>query len=222
MNSLSSSLTPLIYNTYRKEQTPFELARIFRLLVAGTLLMLLALSIFATEILHLMTTPNYYSAAIIIPFLALSAALSGFYIFTPGLFIANDTWLISVINVASGLLNLGLNYVLIPALGLTGAALATCLALSLNLAVSLFFSQRRYHIPIQWDRVGWGGLISIVILYIGMSFHTVEVRVIVIKSLLLFVVATLFMMVRLVERYEVSGLLELIYSRVMSLLPGAK
>jgi O-antigen/teichoic acid export membrane protein len=204
MNAVSSSLTPLIYNTYNSEKTPAELARIFRLLTAASLMLILVLSIFANEILHLMTTKEYYSAAVLIPFLALSAALSGMYIFTPGLFIAKDTGLVSVINVISGLLNIVLNYLMIPAFGVVGAALATCVALLFNLAVSIFFSQRRYFIPIHWNRILGGCIFSVAIVFVGLSLNTISLNAELVKLALLLAAAVLFLFVKLVETSEVA------------------
>ncbi len=222
MNSLSSSLTPLIYSHYRSEKTPAALAQIFRLVTAGCLMIILLLSVFANEVLRLMTTAEYYSAVNIIPYIAVSAALAGFYIFTPGLFITNETWLISAINVGTGILNIGLNFVLIPMLGLTGAALATCLAMLVNLAVTMVFSQKRYFIPVPWRRILLGSIISICVIVGGLSFKSVGWNIVILKIALLSFAAMGFMLVKLVEKSEVIGFLNYLGRESRSFLKGVR
>jgi O-antigen/teichoic acid export membrane protein len=207
MNSITNSLTPLIYNRYLDDETPAELARIFHLLSAVSFMTILALSLFSSEILFLMTTSDYYTAAKIIPLLSISAVLSGMNLFAPGLFIANKTKIVSLINISSGTLNIILSFLLVKPMGLTGVALATMFSLLVNFGVSILLSQRHYHIPIDWSKVFVGAL---TVFSIGLftSFivkndsHPVPEKI-----FALLICALLFLMFRLIEPKDVVRLL---------------
>jgi O-antigen/teichoic acid export membrane protein len=208
MNSISSSLTPLIYNRYQATETPAELARIFRLLSASSLLTILALSLFSTEILYVMATPDYYNAAKLLPWMAISAVLAGMNLFAPGLFIAKKTRVVSIINIASGLLNIGFSYLLITVMGLMGGALATAFSFLVNFAASMFFSQKHYYIPVEWPRIALGSLIVIGCGLLLPGFLSGNNTGLVIGKLLaLGLCGGLFVLIGLVKAVEVTQLL---------------
>jgi len=207
MNSITSSLTPLIYSRYLENETPTELARIFRLLSAVSLMIILALSLFSSEILYIMATPEYYAAAKIIPLMAISAVLSGMNLFTPGLSIAKKTKAISLINIFSGILNILLSYLLVKPMGLVGVALATTFSFLLNFGVSMFLSQRHYYIPVEWPRIALGTLIVILLGQLSVFLNGNAVYIIVGKLLALIFCAFLLVMAGLVRSNEIAQII---------------
>lgn len=144
------ALTPLIYAHYREAETPGHLARIFRLFIAMALLMFLVVSLFANEILTVLTVPAYYDAASIVVFLVPAILLSNMYIFAPGTAIEKKTHLILWINVAGALLNVALNALLIPLFGISGAAVAKLVSYGIVFALYMWFSQQLYFVPHNW------------------------------------------------------------------------
>lgn len=153
MLGIQGALTPLIYQNYRKASTPQEIARIFRYFMAGTLPLYLIISLFSQEAVWFFTTPQYYSAWTVIPFLAFSCLAARAYIFMPGLSIEKKTMEIALINLAGALINIVLNFALIPFLGLVGAALATTLSSSQIILSYAVLSQRLYPIPFRWPKI---------------------------------------------------------------------
>ena len=147
------AVTPYIYAHYREESTQRELARTFRLFMAFGLFTLLCLGLFADEILLVFTTPRYYGAADLIPFLVGSVLVSGLYIFAPGAWIVKRTKVITVINLSVAVLNLALNLLLIPLLGLIGAGLATLASATVGFVVQFLISQRFYPLRYPWPRI---------------------------------------------------------------------
>ncbi|MEN6621165.1 MAG: oligosaccharide flippase family protein [Smithella sp.] len=154
MVGFQGALMPLVYSHYREEQTPRQLALIFRIFLTLSLMIFLLTSIFAREILQLMTTPAYYSAASLVMYLVPAILLSNMYIFAPGIIIAKKTFFIFWINLAGALLMVPLNWLLISSLGITGAAIAKLLGYACMFAAFMFLSQRLYHIPYSWKPVG--------------------------------------------------------------------
>ena len=144
------ALTPLIYAHHLRPSTPGNLATIFRLFAACALLLWLSASLFAPEILGLMTVPAYYGAASVVSCLVAATLLSSMYIFAPGTAIAKKTHVILGINLAGAALNVGLNFVLIPQLGIQGAAASKLLSCAVVFGAYMWFGQLYYRIPHAW------------------------------------------------------------------------
>lgn len=208
MGSLSSSLTPLIYANYRSDETPAAIARIFRIVFSGCLILTLFFSLFSKELLFFLTTPDYYAAAGLMPILTVSAVFSGLYLFTTGLVIAKKTTTIALINVLSGLLNIGLNWILIPALGVFGAGLATCLSVMANFFVSMYFSQKYYWVPIVWRQIGLGSVFALIAVGLGLIISPVIWWGILLKMLILIIFTGSFFLIGLVTVDEARTLFD--------------
>ena len=54
------SVAPLIYNNYKKENTPFEIVRIFKAYLFFALVFIVSLSVFSRELIKVLTTHAYY------------------------------------------------------------------------------------------------------------------------------------------------------------------
>lgn len=163
-----SALTPLIYANHARASTPGELAQIFRVFCLVALAMTLGLSVFAREILGLISAAAYQGAAAVVPLLIFSVLLSNMYIFAPGLDIGRKTGIIALINIGVAALNLALNYLLIPQLGIQGAAWSALLAFSAGFAVYMHASQRLYPVPHDWGAVA--KLLTIVLVGMGVVY----------------------------------------------------
>ncbi len=161
MVGFQGALTPLVYKYYESPDTPFQLARIFRLFILLAQLVLLTLTLFAYDILKVMTTPDFYGASKLIIFLVPAILLGNMYIFSPGIVIAKKTKYIVWINIAGGLINALLNYLLIPLLGVIGAGLATFLSCLVTFSVYTYIGQGLYKIPYEWKKIFLGILITL-------------------------------------------------------------
>ncbi len=160
MLGFQGALTPLVYAHHHKTETPCHLARIFRLFMAFALWVSAFLTVFAHNILYLITTPEYYQAEQVIIFLVPAILLSQMYIFAPGIAIAKKTHLFLWINLGGAVVNTILNWWLIPILGIKGAALATFLGYLFVFTMYMQCSQKLYHIPHEWHRIGLAAVIT--------------------------------------------------------------
>jgi O-antigen/teichoic acid export membrane protein len=152
MVGFQGALTPLVYAHYQKEDTPRQLECIFRIFLFLALTMFLLLTLFALDILRLLTTPAFYGGAEVVVYLVPAIMLANMYIFSPGISIAKKTHLIVWINVGGGMLNILLNYLFIPAFGITGAGLATMISYFCIFSAYTTIGHRFYRIPHQWSR----------------------------------------------------------------------
>lgn len=110
----------------------------------------MAISVAAKETLVILTTPPFYSAYKVVPLLVVSLVLFGMMgILVAGIHLTKKTKYVSYIFMVAAILNLVLNYFLIPFAGIQGAALATVITF-LFMNISYFvYSQRLY--PINHD-----------------------------------------------------------------------
>jgi len=144
--AFQSALVPIVFEKHRDKNTPVELGRIMRLYLGIGSLGILALSAFSFETLYIFTQEQYFGAATLMPLFYLSVFFTGLGMFSPGIQIKQKTYLIPIIVIFSGLVNVGLNLWLIPILGLFGAALATFISTLLNQVIFFWISQKLYRI----------------------------------------------------------------------------
>ncbi len=153
LGAFAGALSPLILTSYREVGTPAQLARMFRVFLLLVLPVLIGFTTFAEEIVRVLAPPAYRDAAGVIPALTLAFLLSGMYIFAPGMELARKTAVIAGIMIITGLENLALNLLMVPPMGVNGAALATMISAGSGFTAFMVFSQRLYFVPHRWPRI---------------------------------------------------------------------
>jgi O-antigen/teichoic acid export membrane protein len=114
----------------------------------------LALSLCSPWIVHLLTTPDFYSASRVVAPLAFSAvAFAGYIVMAIGVGRTRRTQFNWVVTGAGAAVNVALNLILIPPYGMMGAAIATAAAYTTMFVGMTWWSQRIYPVPYQWRRV---------------------------------------------------------------------
>ncbi len=186
----SAALTPLVYESYKKEDTRPQLVTFFNAFFAIGTIGILGMSIFAEEILIIFTNPAYHEAYLVMPILFLSMFITGLNMFSPGLYIEKKTKKIGVIVVISSLINIGLNAYLIPKYALYGAAFSTLFAMCLNNYLIYYLADKEYPLGIKMKRFLLPTLLFLLLIYIGnyvLNDYTAEYgmfAVIIVKCLL--------------------------------------
>jgi O-antigen/teichoic acid export membrane protein len=187
MVAFEAAFMPIVYATYRDPETPSTLAKLLRLMVLLGIALLLGLAAYSRELLFVLTSQEYAGAAVLVPILAGGVLLTRLSTLAPGLWIANRTASIAWINVGISVGNLSLNLLLIPVLGVAGAALATVLAGALGLAVNLRASHAHYPVPHQWMRLVGGLLLgaigSAALMKLSNLFEPLSIEGVAIKGL---------------------------------------
>jgi O-antigen/teichoic acid export membrane protein len=166
------ALTPLVYANYNNESTPRQVEQIFRLFVFMALTACIGLTLFADELMNLLTTSLYQKSASLVVFLTPAIILGSMYIFALGIGIAKKTKILVWINVAGGLLNAALNYVLIPQLGTSGAGIATLLSYAFVFTASMSFSQRHYKVPHNWRVLLSCTVVALLLILFGLKLNS--------------------------------------------------
>ncbi len=190
------AITPLVYKNYHLERTRNDLSIIFKYFTAFALIFFLSFSLLANEILLLLTTDYFLIAAPLIPILVLSFLFSHMYVFMPGIAIKKKTYLILIFNFLVVLINVLLNYILIPKQGIFGASLATCCANLFGFFCYVYFSQKLYYVQHNWYRYCTVFLISLVMLYCAFNYiDSLDTHILYLSKLLLLTtfIAVLFL-----------------------------
>jgi O-antigen/teichoic acid export membrane protein len=179
---LQGAVTPLVLSRHEDAATRGELAHLFRLFSAMALSVFLLVSLFASEILKILTPPAYHEGALVVPFVIPAAFFAGMYVFTPGPNIARRTGILGLVVGLSGVANLLLAYGLVGRLGIVGPALAFLVACAGAFVALMIVSQRLYHVPHAWSRllptaVAIGALVGTVSAVVGLRVTPATVAV---------------------------------------------
>ena len=165
MVGVNNAITPLIYTHHKDPSTPGQLEKIFKMFSVAALITFVGLSIMASEIITFFTTDAYSGAETVIPFLVVSTLLASLYNFTPGLFIAQKTKVIASINLVTAVINVALNFLLIPVWGIRGACIATLLGYVVGFAIYYFYNQKYYPIKYNGAKLFLASVFSVLTVY---------------------------------------------------------
>lgn len=213
MVGFQGALTPLIYTNYKSPDTPEQIAVIFRAFCFFALMLLFGLVGFADEILRLLTTPEYYSAAGVVVFLAPAILISNMYIFAPGIGIAKKTYLTLWINIGGALANTCFNYFLIPLFGIRGAGAATLLGYVFVFATYMAFSQKLYPVAHNWPALAKATAATLGCIFAASSLSFGILPNILLKGALALALGFVLMKAGLLTREELSKAARTLQSR---------
>lgn len=158
VNFLSSSIgmawSPFFFRTAEEKDARLNFARMATYYFTITILVALAIAVFAQEIIMALTTKPYYAAYTVIPVVALSYFFHALYkISTRLLVYAKQTAKLSLCTIASAVMNIVLNILWIPSHGMMGAAWATLVSFAFLFMAAFFFSRKYYHVPFEYAKL---------------------------------------------------------------------
>ncbi len=155
---VASALNPLIYSKHEDPSTPVAIERIFRFfLIAGSTI-LCGFALFSVEAISVFTTPEFFGAASVMPILVLSAFLGSLPMFSPGILLAKRTKVVAFITALSAALATLLNFILVPVIGIAGAALSNVIASGLKAAAYSLCGKKYY--PIHYGLRSFAFLVA--------------------------------------------------------------
>ncbi len=189
MAGFQQSLSPLVFKNYKKKGTPVNISKILNIFTIFALFIISGSILFSKELVILFTTKAFYSSSSFISILVIAVFFSQMYIFAPGMSIAKKTKLISMISIIGAILNVILNYTLIPIFGLSGAAYATLIAAVSTFSLYIIISQRYYLIPYQAKTILVAFIVVLIISYGIVSISDeIQLIFIIIKTIILLLV----------------------------------
>jgi O-antigen/teichoic acid export membrane protein len=132
------------------------------------------LSLFAKDLIELLTTKSFYTGAEVVIYLVPAVLLSQMYIFAPGMGIKSKTNYILGITLFGVFLNTCLNYFLITHWGIKGAAIATLLSAAATFILHMSISQRLYPAPHKWFHILPTSAAAIMIVVVSYSYSAIH------------------------------------------------
>ena len=197
---------PFVFSTYKEADIKAIYSKVMNYLISATFLAVVGLSLFSREILMVFTTPKFFDAYTVVPFLALYLAFYHLGLFISiGISISKKTYHFTWVSVLTAGVNIGLNFLLVPLYGMIGAAIATLICSIVWFVLLVYVSQKYYYINYQWGSYTKILFLTLLIIYISyMLFSDVNLQNIMIKLGLVGILLACFYIFHLIGKDELK------------------
>ncbi len=188
IQSFQMGFLPIAFKKFDQEGAKEFFAKVLTYFTFILVLAVITISFYSKEVIILLSeNPEYFEAYKLVPIISYTFLIKGiYYIFSLGLHFVKKTKYNSFIVLIGALINVLLNYMLIPALSIYGAALASVFSSVVIMLLYYYYSQREYKIYYDLKRLAI--LISSGILFTSLLYliNTQEfILALIIKTLLL-------------------------------------
>lgn len=155
LSAFEYAWAPFYFGTMSEPDAKQIFRRVTTYGLAVLVLLASGLCAIASDLVATMTTSQFQQAARVVPWIALGVAFQGVYLLTSiGLNITKQTKYYPMSTGIAAATSVVLNLLLIPSLGITGAALANTAAYGVLALVSWHFAQRFYPMTYETARIG--------------------------------------------------------------------
>ena len=205
--------TPFAFSISQKPEAPRVYRDVLTYLTAGCSFMVMAVYAFRSELILIMAPDSYSSAANVVGWVAISNLFyTAYLVFSIGPMIKKQTHQLAWIAVFAGLANLLLNFLLIPTMGILGAAVATFVGYGLLAVLAFFTARRSINMQIDWARMRQlavvTGLVTLVILLTEQLASATWVAI-TIKVVALLSFPALLLLTKFIDPTEAKELLDM-------------
>jgi O-antigen/teichoic acid export membrane protein len=166
-SAFQMAVSPMIYARYGEPGSREWLASTMRMLAFLGLTAWMLISDLSHPIVALLAGPNYAAAAQLVPILCALLLLGCFMALLPGLELRGRTRTVAIVSLSTGASTILLTWLLLPRIGLLGAALAPLASAVLQAACLATLSQRNYAVPHAWPRLGGALVLASVLVLQG-------------------------------------------------------
>jgi O-antigen/teichoic acid export membrane protein len=152
--SFNSAWSPYFYRVGQEPYGPRLFRQITTLVMAGLLAMAVGLAALAPEVVTVMAGSRYAQSVDVLRVVAFASVLQGLYtMLVTVVFLTKRTRRLAILTVSSAILNVGLNLVLIPRIGIMGAAWSTIAAYAFFAAATWWYARRWYPLHLDYARL---------------------------------------------------------------------
>ena len=174
---LDKVMAPLFYRDIDTDHGRQQWSRLTTVIVCGICVVATCLCVLAPRLYGLMFPASYSWGVGFLPFIVWAFVCRVFDVFfCRALLYRDKTLLLMLIHVSSAILNLSLNFLLIPRYGAPAAAVSTLAAFMLNSALLLGFGRKVMQLPYEYWRlalvIGAGVAATVLWSRLGMSWST--------------------------------------------------
>jgi O-antigen/teichoic acid export membrane protein len=169
--SAMNAWSPYFYKTAGQPGASRTLARFATYYWLVVLVLATGVSVLAKDVLAIMASrPAYHVAYRVVPWVAFGFVMRGFYfVFVTALYYTKRVKALPIVTVAAGLLNIGLNLLLVPRYGYMAAAVNTFVAYAAQAVVMYFFAQCAYSLPYEAARITKMAAVGLAIMAVSLA-----------------------------------------------------
>jgi O-antigen/teichoic acid export membrane protein len=153
---------PHIFRHYHEPSFSYEFQRLRKLLLFVLLVASLAIALYSREFLYYMSGKGFHNAYLYVPFLLLGGVFAGMNLLYSTIITASGRTKVNSFNIIMGCVaSIVANLVLVPLIGIWGAALAFCLGFGVILVLAIYRSgypsigRREIAVWLLWGLVGY-------------------------------------------------------------------
>jgi O-antigen/teichoic acid export membrane protein len=151
---------PFFLTHAKDNDAPKLFAKVFTYFVALLMFVFVMGTLFIDDIVRIrlfggyFIGPGYWGGVKIVPVVLLAYVFTGAYVnFVVGVYLEKKTKYLPYATGAGAAANIVANYLLIPVMGIMGAAIATLISYVVMAAGIYFPSQKFYHVEYEWGRI---------------------------------------------------------------------
>jgi O-antigen/teichoic acid export membrane protein len=139
---------------------------VFVVIFAGVFLIALG-----PELIKIIAPPKYYPAIGLIPLLTIGQIISGMhFLMAPGVGFSRKMWVYPLASIPAVIVNIILNFMLIPSLGIFGAAWALAGSAAVQFVIFAYFSNKIFPFVYEYKQIAKvivaGGFLGVVLYYL--------------------------------------------------------
>ncbi|MEW6701257.1 MAG: polysaccharide biosynthesis C-terminal domain-containing protein [Bacteroidota bacterium] len=210
---------PFFLNNAKEKNAKEIFAKILTLFILASSLVWIVLTLFVEDFARLEFLPGksiigkqYLSGIAIVPIILLGYLFNGiYYNFQAGIYIEEKTKYFPYVTGAGALVNVVVNILLIPPLGIIGAAIATLVSYIVMASSLFFFSQKFYRINYEYNKLIkiLSAIFITAVFYYYLYFqNSLNLTY---KLILLFGFVGVLLLLRVVEKNEIFRLIKMLF-----------
>jgi O-antigen/teichoic acid export membrane protein len=211
---------PFAFSIATKPEAPNIYRNVLNYLMAICALLVLGVFAFRSELMDIMAPASYKNAASIVGWVAVSQMLlAAYWVFAIGPLHGKRTHQLAWIALASGGTNILLNFLLIPRIGILGAAIATFVSYALLATLTYQAGKRLIDLRLDWVRLGKLVLVSVSILLVTLATEYAGLKVwleISIKAAGLASFPVLLLLVKFINPAQLKEVISLIRNKLVA------
>ncbi len=150
---------PFFFSTAKEPNAREIFSRITTYFLIGMAAVFILITVFIENIVKLqifdrfIIHPDYWSGLYIVPIILLAYLFNGLSLtFSTGIYIQKKTAYLPLITLIAAIANVVFNFLLIPVLGILGAALSTLISYVVMAIIMFYYSQKFYRIKYEYKK----------------------------------------------------------------------
>jgi O-antigen/teichoic acid export membrane protein len=192
--AFSLAWAPFLFEHRKSKDAPALFARVCTYFAAIMGMLWLGVALLSQEIITIMARPAFHEAYRVVPWIAGAFFFQGLaYVASIGFVLDRKIKYRPLVLAAATVINLGLNYLLVPRYAMMGAAVAGCVSFFLWFLLQAAVAQRIYAVPYEYGRVARLVVVGAAIYTVGMAIGWGSVWTALLGKSILFLCAPLLL-----------------------------